>query len=466
MQNKTTGELLKDKLFYSPQNGYETLCPETIEKAYQYAQGYKTFLDYAKTEREAVEYAAEAAKNTGFTEFDHSKSYKPGNKVYFINRNKALVLAVIGTSPLSDGVNIAAAHIDAPRLDLKPNPLYEDEGLALFKTHYYGGVKKYQWTAIPLALHGVIVRKNGETLQFNMGEDDSDPLFTITDLLPHLAKDQMSMTMKEGVKGESLNVLVGSRAYDDKKVTEKVKLYILNLLYENYGIDEQDFQSAELCLVPAFSARDIGFDRSLIGAYGHDDRVCAFPCLTALLELDTPKHTCITVLADKEEIGSTGNTGLQAAYLKHFIEELCSMSGENPRRCLEASRCLSADVSAAFDPNYPEVNDKRNASMINCGTVITKYTGHAGKSDTSDASAEFFAYVRGMLDEDDVLWQTGQLGKVDQGGGGTVAKFIAHLGADVIDLGVPVLSMHAPYEVVSKLDLYMTHKAVAALFAR
>lgn len=466
MPDKTKGELLKDKLFYTPKSGYETQDAEIIEQAYAYAQGYKNFLDAAKTEREAVEYVVEAAEEAGFTQYDEDTAYKPGDRVYCINRKKAMILAVIGSEPLSKGVNIAAAHIDSPRLDLKPNPLYEDGGMALFKTHYYGGVKKYQWTAIPLALHGVLIRKDGELLKFRLGEGEDDPLFTITDLLPHLAREQMAMTLKEGVKGEALNVLVGSRSYADKKATEKVKLYIMNLLHETYGIDELDFQSAELCLVPAFSARDIGFDRSLIGSYGHDDRVCAFPCLTALLELDIPKRTCITVLADKEEIGSTGNTGLQASYLRHFIEGLCASAGENVRRCLRASRCLSADVNAAFDPTYPDVNEKRNAAMLNQGAVITKYTGHAGKSDTSDASAEFFAFIRGMLDEDGVLWQTGELGKVDQGGGGTVAKYIAHMDIDVMDLGVPVLSMHAPYEVVSKLDVYMTHKAVAALFAR
>jgi len=466
MAEKTKGELLKDKLFYNPKSGYEVKDEETFERAYAYAEGYKRFLDAAKTEREAVEYVTEAARDAGFVEFDADTVYKPGDKVYLVNRKKALILAVIGTEPLDKGVNIAAAHIDSPRLDLKPNPVYEDGGLALFKTHYYGGVKKYQWTAIPLALHGVLIRKDGELLRFNLGENPEDPLFTITDLLPHLAKEQMAMTLRDGVKGEALNALIGSRSYADEKATEKVKLYILNLLHETYGIDEADFQSAELCLVPAFSARDIGFDRSLIGAYGHDDRVCAYPCLTALLSLDVPKRTCITVLADKEEIGSTGNTGLQAAYLRHFIEDMCSAGGASSRRCLRASRCLSADVNAAFDPTYPDVVEKRNAAMINRGAVITKYTGHGGKGDTNDASAEFFAFVRAMLDEDGVLWQTGELGKVDLGGGGTVAKYIAHLDMDVIDLGVPVLSMHSPFEAVSKLDVYMAHKAVAALFAR
>lgn len=466
MAEKTKGELLKDKLFYNPKSGYEVKDEKTVQKAYAYAEGYKRFLDAAKTEREAVEYVTEAAKKAGFAEFDEGASYKPGDKVYLVNRKKALILAVIGAEPLDKGINIAAAHIDSPRLDLKPNPVYEDGGLALFKTHYYGGVKKYQWTAIPLALHGVLIRKDGEVLKFALGESADDPLFTITDLLPHLAKEQMALTLKDGVKGEDLNALIGSRSFEDKKATEKVKLYVLNLLHETYGINEADFQSAELCLVPAFSARDIGFDRSLIGAYGHDDRVCAYPCLTALLELDVPKRTCIAVLADKEEIGSTGNTGLQAAYLRHFIEDLCAASGTNARRCLQASRCLSADVNAAFDPTYPDVTEKRNAAMINRGVVVTKYTGHGGKGDTNDASAEFFASVRAMLDEDGVLWQTGELGKVDLGGGGTVAKYIAHMNMDVIDLGVPVLSMHSPFEVVSKLDVYMAHKAVAALFAR
>ncbi len=460
----TRAEQLKKELFMKPVNAAKACADGQIKEADNFCEGYMSFLDAAKTEREAVEEAVELARANGFIEFRKGEKYAPGERVYYNNRGKSLILAVIGKKDLSEGVHITAAHIDSPRLDLKPNPLYEDSELAYFKTHYYGGIKKYQWTVTPLSLHGVIVKKDGETVKVKVGEDDGDPKFVITDLLPHLAANQMKSTMAEGVKGENLNVLIGSRPFDDTDAAENVKLNIMNILFEKYGINEADFLSAELEVVPAFKACDIGFDRSMIGAYGHDDRVCAYPALMALIDAEAPEHTAVCVLADKEEIGSVGNTGLDSSFLNYFICDLAEASGLDGRDVLTRSKCLSADVNAAFDPIYAEVSEKRNASFVNRGVVITKYTGSRGKGGTSDASAEFMAEVRAMLDGNHVVWQTGELGKVDEGGGGTVAKYIAGLNVDTVDLGVPVLSMHAPFEVVSKLDVYMTYKACFAFY--
>ena len=460
----TRAEQLKKDLFMKPANAAKVCTAAQIKEADNFCEGYMSFLDAAKTEREAVEEAVALARANGFIEFRKGEVYQPGEKVYYNNRGKALILAVIGRRDLSQGVRITAAHIDSPRLDLKPNPLYEDSELAYFKTHYYGGIKKYQWTVTPLSLHGVIVKKDGQTVKVKVGEDDADPKFVITDLLPHLAANQMKSTMAEGIKGEGLNVLIGSRPFDDTDATENVKLNILNLLFEKYGINEADFLSAELEVVPACKACDIGFDRSLIGAYGHDDRVCAYPALMALIDAETPEYTSLCVLADKEEIGSVGNTGLDSSYLNYFVCDLAETAGLDGRDVLTRSQCLSADVNAAFDPLYPEVSEKRNASFVNRGVVITKYTGARGKGGTSDASAEFMAKIRALLDGNGVVWQTGELGKVDEGGGGTVAKYVAGLNVDTVDLGVPVLSMHAPFEVVAKLDVYMTYKACFAFY--
>lgn len=460
----TRAEQLKKELFMKPVNAAKACADGQIKEADNFCEGYMSFLDAAKTEREAVEEAVELVRANGFIEFRKGEKYAPGERVYYNNRGKSLILAVIGRRDLAEGVHITAAHIDSPRLDLKPNPLYEDSELAYFKTHYYGGIKKYQWTVTPLSLHGVIVKKDGETVKVKVGEDDGDPKFVITDLLPHLAANQMKSTMAEGVKGENLNVLIGSRPFDDTDAAENVKLNIMNILFEKYGINEADFLSAELEVVPAFKACDIGFDRSMIGAYGHDDRVCAYPALMALIDAEAPEHTAVCVLADKEEIGSVGNTGLDSSFLNYFICDLAEASGLDGRDVLTRSKCLSADVNAAFDPIYAEVSEKRNASFVNRGVVITKYTGSRGKGGTSDASAEFMAEVRAMLDGNHVVWQTGELGKVDEGGGGTVAKYIAGLNVDTVDLGVPVLSMHAPFEVVSKLDVYMTYKACFAFY--
>jgi aspartyl aminopeptidase len=454
---------MKKKLFYSPKNG---LLRDDYDEAKvnEFCKGYAEFLGFAKTERLSVKKAIQLAEKEGFVPFSVNEKYNAGDKVYYNNRGKSLALAVIGTEPVENGTRIAAAHIDSPRLDLKPNPLYEDSELALFKTHYYGGIKKYQWTTVPLALHGVIVKKDGTSVEVSIGENEDEPCFVITDLLPHLAQDQYKRSVGELIRGEELNVLIGSRPFKDDEGSELVKFNIMKLLNEKYGIVEEDFLSAELECVPAGKPRDIGFDRSLLGSYGHDDRVCAYPCLMAAIDTKAPKYTVVTVLADKEETGSDGNTGMNSAFLPHFIGYLAAMQGGRVELALDNSKCLSADVNAALDPTFPDVMERRNASRVNYGAVITKYTGARGKSGTSDASAEFVGWIRKILDEKGVVWQTGELGKVDLGGGGTVAMYIANLGVDVVDLGVPVLSMHAPFEVVSKFDVYMTYLAVMALF--
>ena len=463
-EEKSRADVLREQLFMKKEHTSAVIGEKGTAEADSFAEGYMGFLDSAKTEREAVEQALALARAGGFTEFDKNIRYPAGAKVYVNNRDKAVILAVIGHKDIREGVHIAAAHVDAPRLDLKPNPLYEESEMAYFKTHYYGGIKKYQWTAIPLSLHGVIVKADGERVTVNIGDAPEDPKFVITDLLPHLAANQMRSTMAEGIKGETLNILIGSRPFENTPAADSVKLNIMNILYEKYSVTEEDFLSAELEVVPAFSACDIGFDRSLIGAYGHDDRVYAYPALTAILDCDDPDHTCVTVLTDKEETGSEGNTGLDSKYLEYFICDLASVYGAEGRDVLSRSKCLSADVNAAFDPNFPEVYERKNSCFINNGVVITKYTGARGKSGTSDASAEFMAEIRNILNSENICWQTGELGKVDEGGGGTVAKYIAHLNVDVVDLGVPVLSMHAPFEIVSKTDVYMAYKAFLAFF--
>ena len=451
---------LKEELFYSRKNGRQISKKEVLEKADEYCKDYKKFLDNAKTEREAVKIAVDMAKQKGFVPFQIGKKYNAGDKVYFNNRGKTIALAVIGKETIENGANITAAHIDSPRLDLKPNPLYEEIELALFKTHYYGGIRKYQWTAIPLALHGVFALKDGTVKEVCIGENEDEPKFVINDLLPHLATEQNKRTLAEGIKGEELNVLIGSHPFKADEGSELVKLNILKVLNEKYGIKEEDFLSAELEMVPAFKACDIGFDRSLIGAYGQDDRVCAYPALTAILEVEAPIKTAIAILADKEEIGSMGNTGLESDFLRFVIGDIAKMQNADHTVALRNSKCLSADVNAGLDPTFQDVSERRNASMLNYGVVVTKYTGARGKSSTSDASAEYVAYVRNMLDKAGIIWQTGELGKVDAGGGGTVAMYIANMGVDVVDLGVPVLSMHAPFETTAKFDVYMCYRAM------
>lgn len=464
-EKKNEAADLKEKLFMKRKDAGLELSEGDIEKADKYCEGYMEYLDTCKTEREACERSVIMAEKQGFKPFDKNRKYSEGDKIYLNNRGKALILAVIGKEPIENGVNIAAAHIDSPRLDLKQNPLYESEGLGYFKTHYYGGIKKYQWPALPLALHGVIYKADGEKVEVKIGEDDSDPVFVVTDLLPHLAEEQYKRPAGKLIKGEELNILIGSRPFRDDKASENVKLNLMLILNEKYGITEEDFISAELECVPAFKAKDIGFDRSMIGAYGQDDRVCAYPALTAILSLKSaPERTAVTILTDKEEIGSEGNTGLRSAYLKYFIYDLAETFGVKGHTVLSASKCLSADVNAGFDPTFSAPYEKMNSAYLNKGVVVTKYTGSRGKSGTNDASAEFVSEIRRLLDKNDVIWQTGELGMVDAGGGGTVAMYIANLDIDTIDVGVPVLSMHAPFEITAKTDVYMAYKAFRAFF--
>ena len=463
MNEKTIGKEMLEKLAYKKKNVFEEADAEKIKAIYAYSEGYMEYLDKAKTEREAVDYSIELAKKKGYSEYKLGEKLSVGDKKYYNNHGKSLIIFTIGENDIEkDGIRIVASHIDSPRLDLKQVPMYEDSGMGFFKTHYYGGVKKYQWTAIPLALHGVMIKKNGESVNVVIGEDDKDPVFYINDLLPHLGAKQSAEPLGTAISGETLNILFGGLPYNDEDVSDKIKLTALSYLYEKYGVTEEDFLSAELSLVPAFKARNIGFDGALIGAYGHDDRVCSYPALTALLDASDTKRTAMVVLADKEEVGSMGLTGMQSDVLVDIIEEISASLGKNSRVVRRYSKCLSADVNAAFDPNFPDVYEKRNSAIISCGTVLSKYTGARGKSGTSDASAEFVGFVRKLFDENGVIWQTAELGKVDAGGGGTVAMFIANHNIETVDLGVPVISMHAPYEVVSKADVYSTYEACLA----
>ena len=435
------------------------------EAAFAYCEGYKEFLNTAKTEREFTAKAVEKLAAAGYVPFEEGKAYKPGDKVYFVNRGKSLAMSTFGTAPLEAGVRLNAAHIDSPRLDLKPNPVYENHEMAYFKTHYYGGIRKYQWGTIPLAIHGVVAKKNGELTEICIGEKEDDPVFCITDLLPHLAAKQNERPLREGLKGEELNVVLGSLPYEGEDIKDAVKLSILALLHEQYGMKEKDFFRAEFELVPAVKARDIGLDRSLVGAYGQDDRVCAYTALTAEIDTKKPEHTTVTILTDKEETGSDGNTGLNSDYVLHYIEDLASMEKVAVPDVLKASLCLSSDVNAAYDPTFPDVYEARNSSYINKGCVLTKYTGARGKGGSNDASAETMAKVIGIMEDAGVYWQAGELGAVDAGGGGTIAKFVAHMDVDTVDLGVPILSMHAPFELASKSDVYHTYKAFKAFYA-
>ncbi|MCI5755210.1 MAG: aminopeptidase [Firmicutes bacterium] len=453
---------LKEELEYKNRSAFESISEDELERSFAYAESYKLFLDNCKTEREAVKYSVAMAKRRGYTEYRLGDDIAVGGKYYYNNRGKQLVVFRVGEEPLENGAYIMAAHIDSPRLDLKQNPLYEDSGLGLFKTHYYGGIKKYQWTAVPLALHGIVMKSDGTSVDICIGEDEDEPIFYVSDLLPHLAKDQMSKSLAEGITGEGLNIIVGSEPYREEETDGAIKLNLLRILNEKYGMCEEDFLSAELTAVPAMHARDIGLDRSLIAGYGHDDRVCAYSELTALLDSNDTAKTVFAVLADKEETGSDGVSGMQSELFADILAEVCEARGANYRVVKANSKCLSADVNAAYDPNFPEVLEKKNACYANCGVVLSKFTGARGKSGTSDATSEFTAYVRSFLNRNGVVWQMAELGKVDQGGGGTVAKFIANMNIDTIDVGVPVISMHAPYEAISKLDLYMTYKAFCA----
>lgn len=448
-------------LTYKKKTVYQLCDNEHINAAYEYAKGYAKFLDRAKTEREAVTATLDYIAKHGFKEYKFGMALNAGDRLYYNNRGKNLFIFTIGTEDINNGIRISAAHIDAPRIDLKPVPMYESDGMSFFKTHYYGGIRKYQWVTIPLALHGVVVKADGEVVNVNVGEDENDPIFYINDLLPHLGRSTDSKPLGEAIPAENLNVLIGSRPIDDES-SDAIKLNALSLINEKYGITEEDFLSAELCVVPALKARDIGFDRSLIGAYGHDDRVCAYPAVSAIVDNADSTHTLMCILADKEETGSDGNTGMQSCLMVDLIDQISAALGGNSALVRANSKCLSADVSAAYDPNFASVYEKRNSALLSCGVVLTKYTGSRGKSSTNDASAEFVGWLRGVMAKDGVVWQAGELGKVDVGGGGTVAKYISKHNIEVVDLGVPVISMHAPCEVISKVDLYEAYRAFCA----
>lgn len=459
---------MKEELFNKRENGWENISEENKKNIFKFSDEYIYFLNNAKTEREAVTFIVDVLNKNGFKNIEEVDTITVGDKLYFNNRGKTVYASVIGEEELSKGINIIGSHLDSPRLDLKPNPLYEDSGFAFLKTHYYGGIKKYQWTTIPLAVHGVIVKANGEKMTVSIGEVDEDPIFTITDLLPHLAIEQMEKKLKEGINGEDLTLLVGNIPFNDKDAKEKVKLNILKILNEKYNMNEKDFVSSELEIVPAFKARSLGFDKSMVAAYGQDDKVCAYTSLRALLDIEKPTRTAVCIFADKEEIGSYGNTGMESHVFDMFVSELLNKSNQNDYNLLEKlfynSKMLSADVDAGLDPLYAYVSDKNNAAVLGQGIGVNKYTGARGKSGASDANAEFVAEVRGIFEEQNIPYQVSELGKVDVGGGGTIALILANKGIDVIDCGVPVLSMHAPYEVTSKFDIYCAYKAYTAFW--
>ena len=458
-----TGKELQEELTWKfPHIAKE--APEQVEEAAAFCEGYKAFLDEGKTERECVKKAVELLKAAGYAEFDTQGSYQPGDKVYYVNRNKAIIATTFGEKSVKEGIRMNGAHIDSPRLDLKPSPVYEKDDMALFKTHYYGGIRKYQWATIPLAMHGVIIKKNGEMVELNLGEKPGDPVFCITDLLPHLSAEQNERKLKDGIKGEELNIVIGSIPYTDDEVKEPVKLMALKLMNEQFGITEKDFLRAEVEFVPAHKARDVGFDRSMVGAYGQDDRICAYTALIAEIDTKNPTYTTMTILTDKEEIGSEGNTGLNSNYVGDYITYLAELEGVNPKEVFRNTICLSSDVNAAYDPTFASVYDPLNSSYVNKGCVLTKYTGARGKSGSNDASAELMAKVIGIMEKEGVYWQIGELGAVDVGGGGTIAKFVASMNIDVVDLGVPILSMHAPFELASKLDVLNTYRAFKSFY--
>lgn len=463
MAKKTKGQELAEKLTWSTPN-IGKKAPKQMNKAQKFCEGYKKFLDEGKTERECVRYAVKLLEKNGYRPFDAEGKYQPGDKVYFVNRGKSLIATTFGREPLENGVRINGAHIDSPRLDLKPNPMYEKEDLAYLKTHYYGGIRKYQWGVTPLAMHGVVFKKDGTAVEISIGEKPQDPVFCVTDLLPHLSARQNERPLKEGLKGEELNILIGSLPYQDPEVKEPVKLLALQLLNEQYGITEADFYRAEIEMVPAVKASDVGLDRSLVGAYGQDDRVCAYTALMAEIDTQMPDHTTVTILTDKEEIGSEGTTGLNSDYVLHYIEDLADMAQIPVRRVLRNSICLSSDVNAAYDPNFADVYESNNSCYVNKGCVLMKYTGSRGKGGSNDAGAEIMAKVIAILEKEGVYWQAGELGKVDEGGGGTIAKYVAHMDVDTVDLGVPILSMHSPFELASKLDVWNTYRAFKAFY--
>ncbi len=475
MEKENQFETLSKEVTYDFKNAWEALNEEETKACFEFSEGYKAFLDAGKTERESARELQKMAEAKGYQSLekyiDGSVKLEAGAKVYAMNRDKAIVFFNIGDKPLKDGMNIVGAHIDVPRIDLKPFPLYEDSDMAFFKTHYYGGIKKYQWVALPLALHGVAFDKNGKKIEIIIGEDETDPIFAITDLLPHLGKDQAAKKLGEGIEGEGLNVLAGHMPYGDDKTKNKVKLHVLKILNEKYGLCEEDFLSAEFEIVPAGKAKDLGFDRSMISAYGHDDRVCSYTGARAVLDLDKVNTTACGMFMDKEEVGSQGNTGSHSRFFENVVAELIALQETQYndiylRRCISKTQVLSADVGAAYDPNYAAAYEKRNSSHVGKGLQLVKYTGARGKGGCNDANAEFLGEVRNIFNQNDIVWQIGELGKVDQGGGGTIAYILANADAEVVDCGVPVLSMHAPYEIVSKVDVYMAYKGYKAFLNR
>lgn len=464
---------MKNELFFNRESLWKSLDNEKLQEAQIFGESYKDFIDNSKTERKCVKEIIRQAEANGFVSFEEylnkrKENLTCGEKLYFVNKEKAVILAVIGEEPIESGVNIIGTHIDSPRLDLKPFPFYEDKELAMAKTHYYGGVKKYQWVTIPLAMHGVITKENGEILEITIGEDPKDPVFMISDLLPHLSKDQLNKKMSEGITGEGLNVLLGNQAKKEGEEKEKVKANILQLLFDQYGLTEEDFAFAEIQFVPAGRARDLGLDRSMISAYGQDDRVCAYAELRAIFDVEAPERTALAVFVDKEEVGSISNVGMESKFFENSLDELLELQSGTTRlsirRALNHSKALSGDVMSAFDPNFPDVLDPRNACYMGKGVNISKYTGSRGKGGCNDANHEFLAKIRQIFKNNDIQWQMGELGKVDQGGGGTIAYIIGNYNAEVVDCGVPVLNMHAPMEIISKVDLYMTYLAYRAFY--
>lgn len=465
-----------EKLFYKKHYIWEKLNNDERNFVFKLGDDYRVFMDASKTERLSIKEIIKRAEAEGFVCLENIKEVKPGAKIYYINKEKNAVLAVIGKESIEKGMNIVGSHVDSPRIDLKQNPLYEKHGISLLKTHYYGGIRKYQWVTIPLALYGTVVKANGEIVDIAIGDDENDPVFYITDLLPHLAKEQNDKKLSEAIEGEGLNVIIGSLPdlkegdNDDEKEDKKFKLNVLKILNEKYGMIEEDFQTAELEVVPAGKARDVGIDRGMIMAYGHDDRVCAYTSLQAILELKNPEKTAIALFADKEEIGSVGSTGMQSAFFNNMVAELIALQNNGDycelslKRALANSAMLSSDVSAGVDPTYPQVTELQNAPIMGQGVAMVKYTGSRGKSGANDANAEYIGKLRKLFNENNIIWQPAELGKVDQGGGGTIAYIMANYNMDVVDLGVPVLSMHAPFEIISKTDLYMTYKAYKTFY--
>ena len=458
MSEKLTAKQAAEQLLYKPEYAADKSA-DVKEKAAAFAEGYKAFLNAAKTEREAAAASEKLLLEAGYEKFEPKKTYAPGQKIYFVQEHKAVVAATIGRRSFEEGFRLVIAHIDSPRLDLRPNPLYESDHLSYFKTHYYGGIRKYQWGTMPLAIHGVFTRADGSSVSFAVGEDENDPVFCITDLLPHLGAEQNARPLKDGIKAEELNILIGSDAVDDENVKEAVKLNTMILLNEKYGITEKEFMRAEIEITPAYKSRDVGFDRSMVGGYGHDDRVDAYPALMAEIETKDPVHTTVCVLTDKEEIGSDGVTGMQSMYAFHFMQELCRAAGQDDILAFRHSVWLSADVTAAYDPTWASAFEPMNGTYAGRGVAIFKYTGGGSKGSASDACAELVSDITRMLDNGNVAWQIGELGRLDLGGGGTIAKYVANRGIPVLDIGVPVLSMHAPFEVIHKNDLYMAYRA-------